>query len=258
MPKCKKKSPEIESSSSDNSSIVSIIRAEIKKMVYDRENILMDKLDQINSGYTDIVLDLRSEVQQMANRIEKIEEENKQLREKVDLLFAEQENILKQNNEIQQEKLNCIMEISGMSTTHENSIESPEIVAEKVLNSCSIPVDSSKIVRAYKRVVNINNKPTKILSVVFSNYREKLRIMKMKRENIKEGNLFFNHALSHTNRTLYVQAKKFCQNSKFYVFISNGKIYIKKEGESEGLKIGSTEDLKQFIRMKIQQNSSQR
>ena len=161
-------------------------------------------------------------------------------------------------NDLQQDKLNCHLEISGMPASLETSIENPKVIAEKVLSSYNIPVAQTNIIRAYKRVVNINKKPTTILTAVFPNYEEKLKVMKMKRESIKEGTIYFNHALTQTNRKLYVQAKKLCQNSNFYAFISNGRIYIKKEGESQGLKIGSAEDIKQFIRIKIQQNCSLR
>ena len=202
------------------------------------------------------LLAMQNIIEILVKRIEKIESENKILIEKVESLEVTQENLKRQINEQQQDKISSHMEISGIPSTIINSSENPKVIAEEALSACNISFEKSSIVRAYKRIVNIHNEPTTIITAVFNNYDEKLRIMKLKRARNKNGTIFLNHALTQTNRSLFVQAKKLCKNSKFYSFIANGQIFIRKENESQSLKIRSTDDLKNFIRTKIQHSTS--
>ena len=223
---------------------------------FETNESIKDALKRIETSHIENVTELKSAVQNLLKRVKHLENENKILNQKVESMAITEVNLNKQINELQQDKLNCHLEISGIPPTLANSTENPKVVAEKALKTCNISIDDSQILRAYKRIVNINSEPTTIVTAVFKDYDEKLRVMRQKRVENKNGSIFLNHALTQANRSLFIQSKKLCKDSKFYAFIANGQIYVKKESELQGLKIKSQDDLKKFVHMKIQQRSS--
>jgi hypothetical protein len=145
-------------------------------------------------------------------------------------------------NEEQQEKLKNCIDISGFDKKLLNSTKSLKEVASDILNDHKISHDISSILDVQK------HQTKSILTVTFSSYDEKMRIMKLKKDFHKTKKFaIFHHTLTHTNKVLLGEAKKICSRMKLRVNIIHGKIIVHNRKGNSQVQIKSADDLKRIL-----------
>lgn len=153
-------------------------------------------------------------------------------------------------NEFEQRDLKLHMDISGLSVdaTECNSIKN---VVLTLLAKYNIKCPSTAIDRSSVRYVTSKNVKMPIVVVVFSNYDEKMNVMRSKRENDPKSldKIYFNHTLTQHNRNLLNAAKNVTRDIAATTYFADGHIFMKKENEPKGLCIKSMEDIEKFKRL---------
>lgn len=207
----------------------------------DKSPSIDEKIDKLG----DLILDGNAKLQShVTNEVGKLWKETGKLVTDVAALKLSHSSMSNDINDLKQQQLNSTMEVSGISTALFSSMAPLEIF-NKLLDTYQI---SCSVSRVYKREYKTGDVVKNLLVVNFHNYEEKLRVMRAKQDadKSKEVLIFFNHALTPTNRAIFMKARKVGKELKLQVSVAYGRIYIRRPGETRGRQLKSLEEIDDF------------
>lgn len=154
--------------------------------------------------------------------------------------------IRQQLNDKEQQELNNNVVIQGIPVK-EN--ENAQVLVDKIANTLKV---AAKVKKAYRLHGPQNGKAYPPVKVVFENQDDKKQWMTAKRNvnltaRIFGGNnplepIYINHDLTKQN---IEQAKRYKKEQNYkYLWVSNGKIFLRKNDTNKARLIGKKEDLK--------------
>jgi hypothetical protein len=212
---------------------------------------LQDIYDSISNNNAEISM-LRKE------QFTKLETMGKEIGDKIDGLNKDIKDVSKtvgqhtgeiaflrrKMNEVDQDKLETYMEISGLKPENVAAHKAdPKAYAISVISGLKINFDHSSILRAFIKV--IKSTPKQNIVVIFRNFESKITVMKQKREHqgADSKSIFFEHHLTPFTRALYMEARKTARNKGWKIaFIKYGRVFMLKSDNEKALKINSFED----------------
>lgn len=186
----------------------------------------------------------------MKEEMGKVMKENARLMEEVNSLSSSVKLLNAEVNDLKQQTLNNNMEIVGINDSILNA-KPPKEVFVDLLASKNIDCDMSRVESVRKRVINVVSGLKTLLVVTFKSYEEKNNVMIAKRKTDKD-NIFFNHSLTSKNRQIYMKTRMETKEMKMRVTVAHGKIYVRKDGQSQGTQIKSEDDLAKFLQLQSQ------
>lgn len=174
-------------------------------------------------------------------------------------LHQGQSDMLMRLNDLEQKELYLHMEISGFNP---DLVKPPADLKELVCNlfdSYKIEHASADIEKVLVRFIKRNETSLPIVTVIFSNIDEKVQIMKSKRlmDPHNAERIFFSHSLTPSNRNLFARARQVGRDLGIrYVFVANGRVYLREENATKGKCVKSVEELESFKKSFKKPNSS--
>lgn len=222
-----------------------LTRNDISELLKKGQEEQMSKIGELFlKGNTDLFERVTSQVRV---DIGKVTEEQQKLSNEFSALKRAHTVISSEMNDLKQEQLINTMEIVGLSHTL-LSTEPPLIVLQNLLTSYGITFDATKIQRVFKREYTSNMVKKFLLCVAFNSYDDKMETMKAKqtRDKGKKTSIFFNHALTHTNRAIFMSARKLASTLNMRANVAYGRIYIKNVDQPRGTRLQSLEDVEKF------------
>lgn len=213
------------------------------------------KIEKSNDDLYNIILNLGSQLSndiknecgaiknELSNKMdEKFERLNKDIDEMKGKIVELDVNVDKQGrrldqqdkilNRMLQEKLKNKMEISGVSLPYQNDRSKTKDEAIKIISKFGIRIENESIKSAHVRNTK-NNKDGEtqkhqIITVEFNDFETKLRVLKEKRRSTQKNGIYFDDALTPTNKFLIGKAKKLAKEKNFMMYFSNNRINVKK------------------------------
>lgn len=188
------------------------------------------------------------EIKKLAISISRLEDENAKNSNAIRSLSSVQNNLSSRLNQLEQEKLNSSIEITGLCPAAMHPDKPAKEIAKQVLAIYNV----SKFKHAYKRQVNTKSGTKNLLVVTFSSYEEKMIVLNKKRTTDmgRKCTVYFNHCLTSFNRSLYMSARIASKSSNLKVAISRGRIFIRRAIEKFGTPIKSQNDLDDIVKSK--------
>lgn len=182
-----------------------------------------------------------SEIKKLLDKISKLEEEGAQHSKDIASYSSSKQDLSARINQLEQDKLNNSIEITGICPAAMNSAKSAKEIASQVLSV----YDVQNFKNAYKRQITTKTEQKKVLIVTFNSYGEKMDALNKKRtaDMEKKCSVYFNHSLTSSNRSLYMHARIIAKSLKLKVAISLGRVFIRHPGEVYGNRIKSQQDL---------------
>lgn len=193
---------------------------------------------------TNTVKSMEQKLIMMEKRIEKSENENKELKTRL-------RNMEKQLNELGQKEFSSKIEISGIK---DSSINQDEVV-KKILQK----IDDSGVIqfRAHKTVFKVGEEKTEKTSIlvafqsneirnkVLSQIKEKKIYQKLEGILPNAGeSVFINEALSPYYKKLLFEASRVKKDKKFaYLWVKDGRLLLKKTEQGNILRLECMDDL---------------
>jgi hypothetical protein len=145
-------------------------------------------------------------------------------------------------NELEQEKLNSHMEISGLESLNVERCSSPIDTAKNVFEKLGILVNPQFISHAFTRHYTdkkgVNKSP---LTVVFTSSEIMLKAIsdKVNLDKGKKPSVFFSPVLTKRNRALFMRARQVAKNINAKAYVISGRIYMRRELDKRGVQIKS-------------------
>lgn len=230
-------SPENEEEVTDNNSKLSL------EEVFGK---LLDKIEETAKSHSEEVTMLRNDLaewrQDIIIQIESIKSKMNQVESNMDNFNAKMDKVerkveelekksslnAKDINRMMQEKLECHMEIVGLSTEVIEKTDDVKELALKTITAQGIGMEMNDLDKVFKRIINRRDKNQKeykkgILTVVFKDFTKKIQVMKDKRESKKRGSIFFNIALTPSNRYYLHKAKEITEG-KMKIYFGKGNV----------------------------------
>lgn len=229
----------------------------------------VEKHTEATNEFREEVNNLKMEVIQLNSKIKTLEDEKVEKEKKI-ITLEERVNKLEQQNSkkwvedrlntIDQKNLRNWVEIVNLP---ENLVVNPKEAALAVARESNIIINDSDIIDSY--CVKKKNKVLVHFSSynIKQNYIDKVREKKLsvadlakKRErnsaeqssskNCKK--VYVNEQLTATNKRILWEAKDIARSKKWkYVWVKNGRIFVKKADDSAALQIRNTSDLSLII-----------
>jgi hypothetical protein len=169
-------------------------------------------------------------------------------------LLLAQENRKYLENRFKQEKLQNVMEISGINNAKYVAQTNATKLALETFESLTIPVAESDIAKAIVRENNykkadgteVNNK---ILVVTFVDFDKKVSVMQKKMKMLQNGGVFFNMALTSTNAYLMRKARTIAKTKNLKVHFGDGVVRVKQRDGRDMLICGNKEleELQRYV-----------
>lgn len=186
------------------------------------------------------------------NEIANLVRENNSRREEItnnsqaiESLHSSHEHMTRRLNDIEQERIKNFMEITGVRPDLITSTPLKDLIFS-LFASYNIQYAPGDVERSFVRFIQRNGEKVPIITIVFANHQEKLRVMRCKKEadNASLSKIYFSHALTPFNRGLFAKARGLGKELKIrYVFVADGHIFMKEENAPRGVCIKSTQDL---------------
>jgi hypothetical protein len=219
--------------------VTSTVNNTMTKVFDTIETISADLLKRIEKLESDVsqMEQLKSEKQEMASRIVILEEKL---------------------NQLEQDKLMNCMEISGADLEVQNSTKPLKTIVSDLLTHNSIPHNVDSIKKVQSREIKSQNGCRKLLTVTFTNYDEKMQVMKAKFMNDKgkRVKIYFDHSITKHNRILFNQARTVIKSqADKKAYIAKGRVYVKNVNEKFGVHISSFSDIEKLTSTPQNQNS---
>lgn len=125
------------------------------------------------------------------------------------------------------------MEIDGIQKQVINECKDIKKLAFETITSFKIDIADSDIERVTKKDFQRKDKKGKvtnhtILSVRFTDFETKLKVLREKRKIKDDSKIFFNASLTSFNRFIMSSAKKIASRKNLKVFLKNGKVNVEK------------------------------
>lgn len=224
--------------------------ADIKAAMSKSEDSIVQKLVPIvTNAFKNANADLLNMIEKKIDIVKAVVEEGRRTTQKistiVDQLVVSCTEMQERINQLEQEKLNNSMEISGISSDLITPSTSLKNLASNLLKSYNIEHSIDSLVSVHTKDVKIKNETSKLLIVTLPSYAEKSRMMRIKRQNEKESpvKIFFGHVLTHRNRYLFMRARRVAKPMGIQVYVAHGRVYMKNPGDLRGSLIKSHDDV---------------
>ncbi|KAG5666481.1 hypothetical protein PVAND_014508 [Polypedilum vanderplanki] len=177
-------------------------------------------------------------------------------------LVMAQQNRLQMANMIKQNKLENVMEISGISENKIHSSSNLKQLAIDTISSFAIPINSDDICKVTKKEIEFtrksgqNIKETR-LCVHFYELNKKVTIMQQKNKIKEHRDIYFNIALTHTNNYLLRRAKYITKGNNLRTGFYDCVVRVKK-ADGKDIPIYCENDLDELSKyvQSIQSNQS--
>lgn len=136
-------------------------------------------------------------------------------------------------NRLLQEKLQNKMEINGIALPRLNDKNEIKKEVVKIIKSFGINLELDSIKSVYIRNVKGNDNSSQshnkqIINVEFKDFDTKVKVIRDKKKSKIRNGIFFDEALTPTNKFLIGKAKKMAKEKNFMVYLNNNRINIKK------------------------------
>lgn len=202
------------------------------------KNVVLKENEKFAMHIKELMLE---QVKKLIAEMAKLREKNAEYEKSIDTLNSAQDNFSTRLNDLEQEKLNNRIEISGINSTTMNSQKSAEEIASQVLSIYNVKNFKS----AYKRQITVKSQRINLLIVTFDTYEDKMQALDNKRtaDVGKKCTVYFNHSLTGFNRSLYMHARIVAKSLNLKTAISYGRIFIRKPEVKFGTRIRSVKDL---------------
>lgn len=200
-------------------------KAEIKKTSHEQ----LSKFEEMKNEVNAKIDNANSRIDVIATDVEKLNDD-------VDILKWK-------FNDLEQEKLLHYMDITGIDESTAKQYKSDAVsLAHAIFKSFKILYDHSIVQRAYIREIKALKKF--ILVVVFSDYDEKMKIIKLKRESNDPRKIYFDHSMTPSNRKLLMAAKRRVKEiGAKSAFLSRGRVFVAPD-EANKIRINTFADIK--------------
>jgi hypothetical protein len=172
--------------------------------------------------------------------------ENQVIMDKYEILSSTCKTIQQQYNNIEQSRLRCHMEITGIHSSGINSKEQVKLVAFETLARYDKTLQICDIKEASKKLKFINRESSIVIDVEFVSYDVKVRVIKRKLQVDKDKpavSIFVGHSLTPQNRNLFLQARKIAKTLHTRCYTIDGRTYMKNHEDLRGIQIKSDLDL---------------
>lgn len=225
-----------------------------KVSLEDIYNLIQMKSSQDSKERQLIKEELSSEIQEINKKIKSMEQNIQAIDQKVNNVT----NLAQQNsnliNNLFQEKIEKCMEIDGIHNRLFDECQDLKKLAIETIESFKINVQEIDIDRVTKKNVQIKigegqKKDKTIMTVYFKDFETKLRVMREKRSIKDDREIYFNAALTHTNRSMMSSVRKIASKKNLKVFFKNGNVHVEKQNK-DIMKIENENDLmklKQYV-----------
>lgn len=192
----------------------------------------MDTLEQkVDSKFSEV----NTQIATVVSTVKGVDDKLKTVGDEVDTLTS-------RLNELEQDKLATVLEISGITDAElENSNNNLRKLVEGIFKHFGIPYDNQKIEHVRVRELRVTKK--KILIVQFKFFSDKLEVLGLKFKSPRNDEIYFDHALTPTTRYLFAQAKKIAREAKIRgPRIISGKIFVTID-DGRRIKISNQNDI---------------
>lgn len=214
----------------------------------------LDKIDIIEQSVqfcSDKLDDFGKAMTTLSNDVLSIKKENECLKIKnkeIELKLNDYELKL---NEMKQESLQSNLEITGIDETKNESVAN---ILDAIANTLGLKYNLTDIINAYR--LPKGNKKLSTIRVCFTNKNLRdtwLQQYKVKKDlkstdinkSLKNNRIYFNEHLTPINKKLLYETKQLSKSKNYkYIWISDGKVFIRKEDNTKSIKIRSLDDLK--------------
>lgn len=225
--------------------------SDIKTAMAESEDRIVQKLTHhltgaFNAANTKMLNGLETKIDSVMSAVDEDRRTTQRISTNVDRLIVSSNDMQAKINQLEQEKFNNSMEISGLSLNYFAPNVSLRKLTHDIFMSYNIQFNIDGLVRVYAREIKVNNEVRKLLVITFANYDEKLHVMKLKRQNEKEKpvKIFFSHVLTQQNRSLFMRARQVAKSLNIkQVYVAYGRIYMKNDEDRRGSLIKSHEDI---------------
>lgn len=192
--------------------------------------------DEQLSKFEEMRNEVNSKIDNANARIDVIATDVEKINDDVDILKSKL-------NDLDQDKFLDFMDITGISESVAKQFKSEAIaLAHEIIKGYKINYDRSIIKRAYIREIKLLNKF--VLVVVFSDYDEKMKIIKSKRDLNDPGTIFFDHSMTPSTRKLLMTAKRRVKEiGARSAFLSRGRVFVA-PNETSKIRINTFDDIK--------------
>jgi len=200
-------------------------------------NGIRDDIALLRGEVNQQISGLRSSLDSMTTKVEDLSTKVDGIDARVDIVANIANENRKMINEYKQDKLERFMEIDGISIDKIKNASDLKKLAMETVESFGININSNEIEHAFKKEINLKKKVNGtskkfILTVIFANINSKINVMKAKRALKNETSIYFNSALTFSNRNLIHKAKEIVEG-KLKVYFSRGCVRVQKKDKSE-------------------------
>lgn len=226
---------------------------DIYNLLVDMKTTFKKEIDDLKNEIRETKNDLKQQMNGVKTDIDKVKTNMNVINEKLNAVEEKvnstsvltNQNSITINSMLQSRLENC-MEISGCDPIVIESSTDLKSLAINIISSFGIPLKKEEISRVSRRTYAVNKGNDQIshniLMVNFNDFNKKLDVMK-KKSAIKESRgIYFNIALTATNRFLMMKAKQIARTKTLKTFFSGGKIRVEKMDKTE-LIINDEQDL---------------
>lgn len=186
---------------------------------------------------------LEQKIVLLDKRLEKSETENRELKTRLRSMEIK-------INEVDQRDFNDKIEITGIKSKNVNEV----MAVKKILEKAGY-ADGEVQHRVQKNVRTVENQERTTITVQFKSQAERNAVLtKIKKEkvygklenhvNIDSSSVFINEALSTYFKRLFFEANKVKREKRYaFLWVKDGKIFIKKTPDANAMKLSCMDDL---------------
>lgn len=216
------------------------IMREIKSSEAAREkeaNAIRNDIATLRSDVTSQINNIQNSVELVTKKVEDLSNKVTEVDARVDVVAKIASENRKMVSSYKQDKLEKFMEIDGVKNEIFNTSIDCKNLAIDIMKSFNISVHSDEIEHAFKKEIKLKKQidgsdKKNILMVIFKSLNSKIRVMKAKRDLKTESSIYFNQALTASNRNLIFKAKNIV-GKKLKVYFARGCVRVQKKDKSE-------------------------
>lgn len=202
----------------------------LRKLLESSSKATMDKLNSIETELGQLRTDLTSRVIKIEDKVVTLEADMSKLKQENDKSFKKDQERNRKliHNAIQQQMLECCMEIQGIKMELIDCCTDLKKLALNTIKSFQIVVKETDIKEVAVKEIAYDEVIKKILSVTFANKTIKTRIMKEKKKIQETNGIYFNISMSQTNEYFMRKSKQLAKPKKLRVVFYDGAVRAKK------------------------------
>jgi hypothetical protein len=212
----------------------------LRDMMLQNHEEMRQMNSRLASKIDDLRIDLTSKLDAVGSRVQTLEST-------VNKMAVDITQLQKRLNDLEQNKLDSHMEISGVDATCVDANKADiKAFTSQLIRSFQVQLDTASIVNAF--VINVRDNKRKVV-VEFSSAAIKNSIMKQKREAKDPRKIYFDHRMTPPVRDLFLRARRVAKEKGGRVFLYGGRVFYGQDSNTkvhiaslnDFSKIGSTE-----------------